>query len=109
MRPVKRHRSNIERAFQAKRRLNGEEISALLVADAAEKGILDEMEWTAHIGADGAIYFQAHFARAGAAGGAMPIPDQVSRIRPGESFEGKSFEYWRALLEQQGGAIILVQ
>ncbi len=37
----------------------------------------------------------------------MPMPDQVSRIRPGESFEGRPFEYWRALLEERSGATVV--
>ncbi len=66
--------------------------------------IFISMELTAYVGDDGAIYFQARCARAAAAGGAMPIPDQVSRIRPGESFEGRSYQEWRAYLDARSGA-----
>ena len=31
----------------------------------------------------------------------------VSRIRQGESFEALSFEYWRAFLEERGGAAVI--
>lgn len=31
----------------------------------------------------------------------------TSRIRPGDTFEGESFDYWRAHLEARGGAAIV--
>jgi hypothetical protein len=62
------------------------------------------MDWAAYIGDDGAIFFQARFARAAAGGSAMPIPDQSSRITTGESFEERTFEEWRAFLDARGGA-----
>ena len=65
------------------------------------------MDWTAYIGDDGAIYFQGRFERALAESSGMPLPDQVSRIVEGESFEGRCFEEWRAYLDAMGGAASL--
>ncbi len=62
------------------------------------------MDWTAYIGDNGAIYFQARFERAVGERSARPLPDQVSRVVEGETFEGRSYEEWRAYLDAGGGA-----
>jgi hypothetical protein len=64
-------------------------------------------------GNDGAIRFAAWACYPLADGGSAWRPTTVdyravvSYLRPGENFEGESFAYWRAFLEERGGAAVI--
>jgi hypothetical protein len=74
---------------------------------------MDYQRYKARIDLDGAIRFAAWACYPLADGGSVwrpAIVDHravVSYVRPGETFEGESFNYWRAHLEERGGAAVV--
>jgi hypothetical protein len=74
---------------------------------------LSYQRYKARIELDGSIRFAAWACCPLAGGGSAWRPATegfravVRHVRPGESFEGESFAYWRAFLEERGGAAVV--
>jgi hypothetical protein len=64
--------------------------------------------YKARIASDDRICFRGWSLRELADGGTTwRLATMAYRIRSGETFEGQSFEYWRAFLEERGGAAVV--
>jgi hypothetical protein len=73
---------------------------------------VDYQRYAARVDLDGSISFRAYTLPADGDGltwrpATVDHRAVVYRIRPGENFENQSFEYWRAFLEERGGAAIV--
>lgn len=73
---------------------------------------MDYQRYAARIDLDGSISFRAYTLPADGDGltwrpATVDHRAVAYRIRPGENFESASFEYWRAFLEERGGAAVV--
>ena len=62
------------------------------------------VEYTAYIGDDDDVFLRAMLKNEPPA----PLGDQAFLIKPGQSFEGRTFEEWRGYLKARGGVARII-